>query len=515
MQASEAVNAQKLLEIAKAAPNVPQAELQAALERRNSAGWTPLMLASYGLFSKGRPRPNYKLSCVKTLLSLKADPQARHSALGSTALFFAAQTDTDDVIQALVLARADPMAAGRPHITNARAGSATLTPLQEARRSKATRAVRLLEARVAQWRGTLLYEEHGAIAGAVGRLFGGDKAGQVTSKIGGTWKYYHAVVIRNGPMQEIALYQISGANGTPQAVPVLLIPLSGRFEMQVTNTRKLEFTIPSHQAKSGGTLGTVEKVLTFRARSQTDLAQVSSILSPGQAQPAAAPAAATAVAPPAPISPLPPGLEYDPALDMPPPAYEAPPCDFIDSKVEVAPPMHAEADGDAFLDQAMAASIAEQSTRAVQQRKAEEADFQLALELSRAEAAVDQEAGLEFPSAPVATTATEPLSNRDERKAEEQSVGPHVMGDSAPPARVATGGTMEEPPDAFVCPISFELMLDPVMCSDGHTYERAAIEDWLSSHTTSPKTNEELQTTALFPNHNLRAAIDEYLKHRA
>ena len=33
---------------------------------------------------------------------------------------------------------------------------------------------------------------------------------------------------------------------------------------------------------------------------------------------------------------------------------------------------------------------------------------------------------------------------------------------------------------------------DPVMACDGHTYERAAIEAWLSASPTSPKTGEVL-----------------------
>jgi len=31
-------------------------------------------------------------------------------------------------------------------------------------------------------------------------------------------------------------------------------------------------------------------------------------------------------------------------------------------------------------------------------------------------------------------------------------------------------------------------MEDPVFATDGHTYERSAIEGWLSNHKTSPKT---------------------------
>ena len=33
-----------------------------------------------------------------------------------------------------------------------------------------------------------------------------------------------------------------------------------------------------------------------------------------------------------------------------------------------------------------------------------------------------------------------------------------------------------EVPDALCCPISMEIMRDPVIAADGHTYERAEIE---------------------------------------
>ena len=36
------------------------------------------------------------------------------------------------------------------------------------------------------------------------------------------------------------------------------------------------------------------------------------------------------------------------------------------------------------------------------------------------------------------------------------------------------------PPDDFVCPITRCLFEDPVMASDGETYERAAIEKWIA-----------------------------------
>lgn len=44
------------------------------------------------------------------------------------------------------------------------------------------------------------------------------------------------------------------------------------------------------------------------------------------------------------------------------------------------------------------------------------------------------------------------------------------------------------PPDSFVCPISRDVMRDPVQASDGYTYERDAIEAWFALHDTSPMT---------------------------
>mmetsp|Transcript_28702 Transcript_28702/g.81112 ORF Transcript_28702/g.81112 Transcript_28702/m.81112 type:complete len:226 (+) Transcript_28702:83-760(+) len=72
-------------------------------------------------------------------------------------------------------------------------------------------------------------------------------------------------------------------------------------------------------------------------------------------------------------------------------------------------------------------------------------------------------------------------------------------------------GQEEDPPSDFVCVITGELFRDPVMCADGHTYERGAIEDWFSrGYSTSPLTNEGLEHTRLLPNHALRRAAEEF-----
>ena len=67
---------------------------------------------------------------------------------------------------------------------------------------------------------------------------------------------------------------------------------------------------------------------------------------------------------------------------------------------------------------------------------------------------------------------------------------------------------------SFQCPITQVRMTDPVTCMDGHTYERAGIEKWLTNHNTSPLTGVELPSKFLIPNHSLRNAIEEYRDNR-
>ncbi|BDA41676.1 probable U-box domain-containing protein 37 at C-terminar half [Coccomyxa sp. Obi] len=65
----------------------------------------------------------------------------------------------------------------------------------------------------------------------------------------------------------------------------------------------------------------------------------------------------------------------------------------------------------------------------------------------------------------------------------------------------------DEAPDAFCCPITHDVLRDPVVACDGYSYERDAIKDWLRKHDTSPMTNEKLESKHLIPNLALRAAI--------
>ena len=63
----------------------------------------------------------------------------------------------------------------------------------------------------------------------------------------------------------------------------------------------------------------------------------------------------------------------------------------------------------------------------------------------------------------------------------------------------------------FRCPISLELMADPVTVSTGQTYDRASIESWVATgNTTCPVTRAPLADFTLIPNHTLRRLIQEW-----
>lgn len=66
-----------------------------------------------------------------------------------------------------------------------------------------------------------------------------------------------------------------------------------------------------------------------------------------------------------------------------------------------------------------------------------------------------------------------------------------------------------EVPSYFRCPISMELMRDPVTVSTGVTYDRQSIENWIFSckKKTCPATMQQLENFDLTPNHMLRRLI--------
>ena len=80
--------------------------------------------------------------------------------------------------------------------------------------------------------------------------------------------------------------------------------------------------------------------------------------------------------------------------------------------------------------------------------------------------------------------------------------------------------TWPEPvPDHLLCPISLQLVRDPVTADDNQTYERTHIQKWLASQTpgqwTSPLTRQPLASNTLRPNYFARGAVDDFLRRQA
>ena len=64
--------------------------------------------------------------------------------------------------------------------------------------------------------------------------------------------------------------------------------------------------------------------------------------------------------------------------------------------------------------------------------------------------------------------------------------------------------------DSITCPITGDIMTDPVQGNDGHTYERSAILEWLSRNPISPQTRQPMRESDLKVNASIRFLCDKY-----
>ena len=63
-------------------------------------------------------------------------------------------------------------------------------------------------------------------------------------------------------------------------------------------------------------------------------------------------------------------------------------------------------------------------------------------------------------------------------------------------------------PEEFYCPISLEIMTDPVICEDGYSYDRSSILKLTNN--ASPITRQKISKRRLVPNRALKHIIDLY-----
>lgn len=66
----------------------------------------------------------------------------------------------------------------------------------------------------------------------------------------------------------------------------------------------------------------------------------------------------------------------------------------------------------------------------------------------------------------------------------------------------------------LICPISMEIMRDPVTNRDGYTFEREAITGWLKSKHTCPISRNPMCQADLIPNKSLKKTIMWYRHHK-
>ena len=67
------------------------------------------------------------------------------------------------------------------------------------------------------------------------------------------------------------------------------------------------------------------------------------------------------------------------------------------------------------------------------------------------------------------------------------------------------------PPTYFCCPLTLDVMTDPVLDREGNTFEREAVVAWLQKNKTSPISREPLNESMLVPNIALREMINHYM----
>ena len=89
----------------------------------------------------------------------------------------------------------------------------------------------------------------------------------------------------------------------------------------------------------------------------------------------------------------------------------------------------------------------------------------------------------------------------------ERAIADGGEGSSSEAAGPSGASEAMEVPDDYICPITAEIMTDPVSTLDGFTYEREAITEWLRIQDTSPFTGTTLESKKLIPNHSLRSMI--------
>ncbi|KAH8049347.1 ubiquitin-protein transferase [Aureococcus anophagefferens] len=110
---------------------------------------------------------------------------------------------------------------------------------------------------------------------------------------------------------------------------------------------------------------------------------------------------------------------------------------------------------------------------------------------------------------------TEPDDDDGPRAPSSSTAGTTTAAGGASAKRTAVAVAEPAPSQQYLCPITLGPMVDPCLCADGHSYERRAIAHWFASHSTSPLTNQRLDSKDVIANHALRKAILRHTEQQA
>ena len=182
---------------------------------------------------------------------------------------------------------------------------------------------------------------------------------------------------------------------------------------------------------------------------------------------------------------------------------------------------HSERTEDAKHSRRAAKAEARRAAKAAARKAAEAAQRQVA-DMAKREAAeaaaAAAAAAVEASEAAAALAAAEEVQlaaaleestmlEDEARRGADEASGSVPQGAPQPPEPAAES---EVPPE-LLCPLSFDVMTDSVICASGQTYERSAIEKWFAmGKRTDPMSGSVLKSTFLVPNVALRSMCRRY-----
>ena len=172
-----------------------------------------------------------------------------------------------------------------------------------------------------------------------------------------------------------------------------------------------------------------------------------------------------------------------------------------------------EARQQAAAEAAAAAAAARRSTReaAAAAQEAEEAEEEAAAEVTAAQALRRRRLERAAHAEATAAQSPPPLTGVPHAAEAAAAAPPEPPGG---PLAAAAAAPPEPPsvPDEFCCPLTHDIMHDPVQTVDGLAYERTAIAEWLARSQTSPLTGAPLPSTLLIDCVPLRGQIRRFLE---